>query len=65
LLSFPAAAQRPGWAVALRTLVERRRLRQIEIARIDGDEVGSAPEVTAELRAAGFVDGYRGLVLRL
>jgi hypothetical protein len=63
LVTFPAAAERAGWAGALRSLVERRRVRQIEIARIDGVEIGTSP-VADELRSAGFVDGYRGLVLR-
>ena len=64
LLTFPAAADRPGWAAAFRTLLERRSLRQIEIARIDGEEPLASPEVVAELSAAGFAPGYRGPVLR-
>ena len=64
LVTFPAAATRPGWAGAFRSLLERRSLRQIEIARIDGDEPGASPEVVAELHAAGFAPGYRGPILR-
>jgi ATP-dependent Lhr-like helicase len=63
LLMFPAALDHPGWPAALRSLVRRRRLRRIELTRIDGAEAGSSP-VADQLRAAGFVDGYRGLVLR-
>ena len=64
LVTFPAAATRPGWAGAFRSLLERRSLRQIEIARVDGDEPGASPEVVAELHAAGFAPGYRGPILR-
>ena len=63
LVTFPAAANTPGWPNALRELVERRRVRQIEITRIDGVDIGTSPWA-AELRASGFVDGYKGLVLR-
>jgi ATP-dependent Lhr-like helicase len=64
LLTFPAAAGRPGWASTFRTILERRSLRQIEIARIDGGEPGASPGVMAELHAAGFAPGYRGPILR-
>jgi hypothetical protein len=62
LLTFPAAATTAGWPTALRDLVERRRVRRIEISKIDGVDVSSSPWA-AELRANGFVDGYKGLVL--
>jgi ATP-dependent Lhr-like helicase len=64
LLTFPAAADHPGWPAALAGLVEGRHRRQMEITRIDGEEVISAAEIANQLREAGFVDGYRGLVLR-
>jgi ATP-dependent Lhr-like helicase len=64
LLTFPAAAGHPGWPAALKTLLEGHRLRQIEITRIDGEGVMSAGSVADQLRDVGFVDGYRGLVLR-
>jgi ATP-dependent Lhr-like helicase len=51
------------WPDAIASLAKDGRLRQIELARIDGEPVGSSPFADA-LRATGFVDGYRGLVLR-
>ncbi len=65
LLTFVGAAPAERWAGALAGLVADRRVGKIELGRIDGTTVAEADgEVTAALRAAGFVDGYRGLVLR-
>jgi len=63
LLTFPAAADHPDWPGLLRTLVDQRRVRQIELTRIDGVPVASSP-LAADLRRCGFRDGYKGLVLR-
>ncbi|MDY7104365.1 MAG: DEAD/DEAH box helicase [Actinomycetota bacterium] len=63
LVTFDATADAPDWAAALRTLIDRGRLRRLEIAKVDGGPVSESPHVDA-LRAAGFVDGYKGLVLR-
>ncbi len=51
------------WPDAIASLVKDGRLRRIELTRIDGEPVSTSPFANA-LRAAGFVDGYRGLVLR-
>jgi ATP-dependent Lhr-like helicase len=51
------------WADALASLVKDGRLRRIELVRIDGEPAVASPHVE-RLREAGFVDGYRGLVLR-
>jgi len=54
----------PGrWADALASLVKDGRLRRIQLGRIDGEDASTHP-TAADLRAAGFVDGYRGLTLR-
>ena len=45
----------PGWSAG-------GRWRRLEIARIDGEPAAESP-LADELRAAGFADGYRGLVL--
>ena len=45
-------------------LVKDGRLRKLEIARIDGAPAAESP-VADHLRAAGFVDGYKGLTFRL
>jgi ATP-dependent Lhr-like helicase len=55
-----------GWAAALPTLVDEGRYRSLEVRKVNGvpardDSVRAAAD---ELRAAGFVEGYRGLVLR-
>jgi ATP-dependent Lhr-like helicase len=61
---FPAAAVDDVWADALASLVKNGRLRSLEIGKVDGVPVREQPDVVALLRAAGFVDGYRGLVYR-
>ena len=62
LLTF-AAGGNGGWIDALASLVKDGRLRRIELSKIDGEPVGGSA-FAEDLRAAGFVDGYRGLVLR-
>jgi len=44
-------------------LVKDGRVRSLEVRKIDGAPVAESP-LAATLRAAGFADGYRGLVLR-
>ncbi len=51
------------WPDALASLVKDGRIRRIELTRIDG-EPASTSRFAQALRTAGFVDGYRGLVLR-
>ena len=63
LLTFPKAAGDERWIEALAGLVKDGRLRSLELQRIDGDPALSSP-LAPRLREAGFVDGYRGLVLR-
>jgi ATP-dependent Lhr-like helicase len=62
LTSFEAAAS-TDWADALAGLVKDGRIRRIELTRIDGAPPGESA-FAETLRAVGFVDGYRGLVLR-
>ena len=62
LVTFPAAASDSRWAVALADLVRRGFERSVEVRKVDGEPVSG--EIADELRRAGFVDGYRGLVLR-
>jgi ATP-dependent helicase Lhr and Lhr-like helicase len=52
-----------GWVDALASLAKDGRVRKIELGRIDGMPAGESPAADA-LRAAGFADGYRGLMLR-
>jgi ATP-dependent helicase Lhr and Lhr-like helicase len=62
LAMFPAAVDDSGWASALADLVGTGRAKSVEVRVIDGEPVGGAPAEV--LRAAGFSDGYRGLVVR-
>ncbi|MGH2679185.1 MAG: Lhr family helicase, partial [Actinomycetota bacterium] len=61
LLTF--GADPASWADALASLVKDGRLKRIQLGRIDGAEASAHP-AAADLLAAGFVDGYRGLTLR-
>ena len=63
LVTFPAAAGGDRWIEALVGLVKDGRVGALDIRRIDGLGVEESPLVPT-LRARGFVDGYRGLVLR-
>jgi ATP-dependent Lhr-like helicase len=62
LVRFPAAQEDPSWAPALAGLVAEGRDKSVEVRKVDGGAV--SPEVAETLRAAGFADGYRGLVVR-
>ncbi|MGZ8607464.1 MAG: Lhr family helicase, partial [Actinomycetota bacterium] len=62
LVTFVDAAA-SDWPDAVASLVKDGRLRRVELTRIDGATAAASPFSPA-LRAAGFVDGYRGLVLR-
>jgi ATP-dependent Lhr-like helicase len=64
LVTFPSAAEDTSWADALAALVKDGRVRALEIRKVDGRPTAAAPEVSASLQRVGFVEGYRGLVLR-
>jgi ATP-dependent Lhr-like helicase len=57
---------RDDWAPPLRQLVDNGRYRSLEIRKVDGVPVRdeAARHAADELRAAGFAEGYRGLVYR-
>jgi ATP-dependent Lhr-like helicase len=61
LVTFGSAAE--VWSDAVASLVKDGRLRKVELLRIDGMPAQGSPHADP-LRAAGFVDGYRGLTLR-
>lgn len=63
LVTFPAASSLPRWAEGLASLVRDGRAAKLELAKIDGEPAATSPWADA-LRAAGFADGYKGLVLR-
>jgi ATP-dependent Lhr-like helicase len=62
LVMFEGARVDPSWATALAGLVSSGRERSVEVRKVDGDAM--IDEVAEALRSAGFVDGYRGLVIR-
>jgi ATP-dependent Lhr-like helicase len=64
LVTFPGTTTDPAWADALAELVKDGRLRQVEVRKVDGAPIDRSSPVGGLLRACGFVDGYRGLVLR-
>jgi len=53
-----------GWADALRVLVDRGTKRSLEIRKVDGQPVREIAIAVEQLHAAGYVDGYKGLVYR-
>ncbi|MEJ7845861.1 MAG: crosslink repair DNA glycosylase YcaQ family protein, partial [Acidimicrobiales bacterium] len=63
LLTFPAALVDPRWSGALAHVVASGRRRSLTLARIDGAPARESSHADT-IRAAGFADGYKGLVLR-
>jgi len=69
LVTFPLGMGSARWADALVGLVTSGREGAVEVRKIDGEPIRPAGDLPPEapeslLRAAGFVDGYRGLVYR-
>jgi ATP-dependent Lhr-like helicase len=63
LVTFPASVD-GGWADSLATLVKDGRQRSIEVRKANGAPIDRKGPESIALLAAGFVDGYRGFVLR-
>ena len=63
LVTFPASID-GSWADALAALVKDGRQRSIEVRKVNGSPIERQGPEAAALLAAGFADGYRGLVLR-
>jgi ATP-dependent Lhr-like helicase len=67
LVRFPESACDDGWISALMGLVHDGRARAVEVRKVNGSglrESADGEATTSSLRAAGFVDGYRGLTYR-
>jgi len=64
VVTFPAATDDHGWAPTLAALVKEGHARTVEVRKVDGDPLAPTSSWADVLRAAGFVDGYRGLVAR-
>jgi ATP-dependent Lhr-like helicase len=63
LVTFPASTD-GSWAEALAMLVKDGRQRSIEVRKVNGAPIDRKGVEAVALVAAGFVDGYRGFVLR-
>jgi ATP-dependent Lhr-like helicase len=63
LWTFPSAEAHTDWPAALAARVTDGLARSYEVHTIDGVSARTSPWADG-LRAAGFVDGYRGLVRR-
>jgi hypothetical protein len=61
--TVPAALVDPRWAEALAAVVRRGQRRSLEVAKIDGAPARESNHADT-FRQAGFVDGYKGLVIR-
>ena len=67
LVTFPDTLDPWGgvaWAEALAARVKDGRARSMEVRKVDGEPLDTRSPVASVLRAAGFVDSYRGLVFR-
>jgi ATP-dependent helicase Lhr and Lhr-like helicase len=64
LATFASSAPAAPAIEGLASLVRERRLRKLEITKVDGVAVHDTPWA-ARLEAAGFTPGYRGLTLRM
>jgi ATP-dependent Lhr-like helicase len=64
LVAFGYATTDRNWVQALIALVKDGRRRQLEIRKINGADAYEYPEIVEMLKENGFVESYRGLVLR-
>jgi len=63
LVTFPGTLDDRTWAEALADQVRAGRLRKVELRKVNG-EPSPGPEITVVAKAAGFTEGYRGLVFQ-
>jgi ATP-dependent Lhr-like helicase len=63
LVTFATTGDDPSWAAALAGLVLDGRLRSVEVRKVDGGPI--TEPIASAVRAAGFVDGYRGPAFRM
>jgi ATP-dependent Lhr-like helicase len=64
LVTFPGTLDDRVWAEALADLVRASRVRRVEIRKVDGEPLATSvanAQVTAAAKAAGWVDGFKGL----
>ncbi len=61
---FDGAIEDQDWTAALTALVADRRLRSLDIQKVNGDPVTEHPEIQEALLNGGFKPGYRGPTYR-
>lgn len=61
---FDRGLEDPGWVGELVALVTSKRIRSLEIQKVNGEPVTEHPEVQQALLAGGFRSGYRGPTYR-
>ena len=64
LVTFPRTHDDRSWAESLADLVRHGRVRRVEVRKVDGEPLPTSPvnaEITAAAKAAGWIDGYKGL----
>ena len=64
LVTFPGADVDDSWVNALASLVKDGRARTVEVRKVNGAPLDQGSSVTAALKRHGFVDSYRGVVVR-
>jgi ATP-dependent Lhr-like helicase len=64
LVMFPEGRATDLWAEALATLVKDGRTRSVEVRKVDGERIEAASPAAAALTRHGFVDSYRGFIVR-
>ncbi len=64
LVTFGGADADDSWVNALASLVKDGRARTVEVRKVNGAPLDQGSSVTAALKRHGFVDSYRGVVVR-
>jgi hypothetical protein len=64
LVTFQGIGEDPAWVQELVMLVKTRRVKQIEVQKIDGAPAAERPDVRDTLLQGGFALGYKGPTLR-
>lgn len=64
LVTFRGIDDDPSWVQELVTLVKTRRVKKIEVQKVDGVPTAERPEIRDTLLAGGFALGYKGPTLR-
>ena len=64
MIFVDGAADDPRWIAAMARLVATKRVKKIEVAKIDSLPPAEVPDIRDLLLANGFKQGYKGPTLR-